>query len=377
MSAAKPCQQQLQAAIVCMQFSAPGECGCFDPDTFAVTFEEDTRTSYLSAQAFVSPSSAEFCDVSNQRVCDFYNTNQSCCCQSETETYRRCLFETILPLELPRPISFETSDCENLCSSGGEEKDGGSNIGIIAGIIAAVALIGALGAFLYCRRRRHAKDTVPAQIRAGRKVEDKQSDDGTHPQDGTGDMSAGEQSSAGEVDLERGASTQAPPVVPPRSLLQEAEEEIAELDLKAEKLRSKREAIENWHKDRKNGSNRSLDSYKTDEENMDEEEKERRRAERRAKREAKRAAIRAAEKELALTGRSTEEGPSPDQPIRRLSNRSLEHGGTENHHERSTSGHRLERKSSRSKLSDDDDRGERSTGNRKERRSSRSRLDDH
>ena len=375
MSAAKPCQQQLQAAIVCLQFSNPGECGCFDPDTFPVTFEEDTRTSYLSAQAFISPSSSEFCDISNQRVCDFYQANQSCCCQSETEIYRRCLFETILPLELPRPISFETSECQNICGSGDETMEGGSKVGIMAGVIAAVALVGSLGAYLYCRRRR-ATTSIPVELRVGGKFEAKQSDDGTHPQDITGDMSTGELSSAGEVDVERGAPTQPPaPVVPSRSLLQEAEEEMVELDLKAEKLRSKREAIENWHKDRKNGSNRSLDSYKSDEENMDEEEKQRRRAERRAKREAARAAIRAAEKELALTGPSTNEGPSPDRPVRRSSNRSLERA--DNRIERSSSSNKLERKSSRSKLSDEDDGADRSTGYRKERRSSRSRLDDH
>lgn len=359
MSAARACAQELQLAVVCQQFAFPGECDCFDPDTFANTFEEDVRISYLTSQAFAAPSSPNFCDVANERVCTSWRTNQSCCCQAETELYRQCLFETVFPAELPRPLALETIDCKNTCPEVSNGDDGGDSMTIIiAAAAGGVALLVAIGAMFYCRRRR-ARNAVPVDTKVG-SVEQARGYD-TKSQDMTM-----EKSSAGdhEADLERGAgmlghqqhhadptepassserssksksskksvsrSYESPPKTEQRDLAKEAEKDLEELDLKAEKLRSKRDAIEHWHKDRKSGSTRSLDSYVSDEENLNDEEKERRRAERRAQRAARREEIRRA-KELADKKAAEQEGGVPakqeDRPapttIRRSSKRDL------------------------------------------------------
>jgi LPXTG-motif cell wall-anchored protein len=308
------------------------------------------------------------------------------------------LVETVFPLELPRPVAFETTTCQNTCDVGGNV-DGGSSTGMIAGAIVGVALLAAIGAYFYRRRRR--ANSVPAEVNMEEpmknKVETKSkgafwnnqkgsSDDETHPQD-----LAADQSFVDDQDLERGAppNTQRPPVavvsthpvavVSTRNLMEEADEEMTELELKAEKLRAKREAIENWHNDKKKGSNRSLDTYMSEEENLDDEEKERRRAERRARREAKRASIREQER-----AEQSAETPVPP-PVRRSSSRSIEDPDGGEKMRRSSSKSKLERKSSRSKLSDTDDRKERSSNHKeergtssrkKERSSSRSRLND-
>jgi len=374
MSDTSPCQQQLQAAVVCLQFTPPGECGCFQPgEDFSISFEEDTRRAYMSSQAFVSPLKSNFCDVSNQRVCDFYNTNQSCCCQSETAVYRQCLVENVFPLELPLPVAPETTACKNICNVTGETNDG-KKTGNFVGPVVAVILLIIIGVIVFYSRRRRMANGIPVDVHVedlnskGRfwNIGKKRTDDETHPGDIPGDQSSAGHSGGGEeANLEEGRGLSAPhPPVPvvnhhpfeqeiardtsmarSRSVMQDVEEEMRELDLKAERLRAKREAIENWHKDHKQGSTRSLDSFKSDEENLDEEEKERRRAERRAKREAKRAALRAEKECLGLNESSSElssfrSRDVPDEEQRKTKRRSK-------------SRDKLERNSSRSKPLDD------------------------
>ena len=160
--AADPCSAEFRAAFICLNTQPPSLCGCFGADV--TTFEEDmqrtARENFLGAMAFAAPQDPAFCDVANDRVCQYYQTEQSCCCQAETELARRCFVENVVINEMPMPLS---APCPNDCSPKlKEDGGGGGSAGVVIAILLILMLLGGGGAFWWRRRKlqREGKETT-------------------------------------------------------------------------------------------------------------------------------------------------------------------------------------------------------------------------
>jgi hypothetical protein len=330
MSAAKPCQTELTEAFICTQVLGPSECDCFDATTFITLFEQQTREAYLSTQAFASPTDVNFCDWANDRVCGFYKQNQSCCCQAETENYRKCLVEKTFPQELPTPIAYETASCQNSCTKnlGGSEvsgSDGDSTLLVAAAVTVVISILVAVAVFFHCHRRRRlsaASSDIPNSVyvekatakesfrwgakRSGAEQQLRdQTTDEVSEESPQHDLESGLKEDEDKM-LERSRSSPKKNPLkekcktlahPPEdcggdddeSLVltsaAEYEEQLKGLS-KAEKLKKKSHAIESWNEERKEGSNRSLQSYLSDNDisKEDKTSREKKRAKRRSKR---------------------------------------------------------------------------------------------
>lgn len=154
------CQTERISATRCIQLQGPSLCDCFDASTFPTTFEADTRQNFLSTQAFASPTYSNFCGIAQDRVCRDFDENHSCCCQEETARFQKCIFETVLPLELPGPLALETANCERDCSlgnptSGAEPEANGLSLWVMI-ISLVVFAVAAAVCFFQRKRFMHA-----------------------------------------------------------------------------------------------------------------------------------------------------------------------------------------------------------------------------
>jgi hypothetical protein len=108
----------------------------------------------MKAMAYALPADPKFCGEANQKVCDYYISNQSCCCQEETAAYRQCLFNEVL---VPS-VGLISTQCFDTCSQkgGGSSSGGGPGTGVIVGVIVALLiLVGICGAtYIYLRRNQ-------------------------------------------------------------------------------------------------------------------------------------------------------------------------------------------------------------------------------
>jgi hypothetical protein len=293
----------------------PFECDCFDTSTaFQGDFIEKTRSSFLSSQAFVSPQDPGFCEAANQKVCDYYQVNQSCCCQFETEAARICLVERVLPNELMTPL---IEPCANDCTASGLEGsgDGGSALVLVAAAAGGgILLLLVVTCYFGWRRRRQnsapsneEKEVVQKKgfsFWSSKSKKDKKVDV-VDKKDTTQLLELSFQGSS-EEDLEKGASSDpdsyldissdseegeepkssedgnvvynSKPVVKSvqsKASLQHhqdeakarepAKESNTEQASKTEQLKKKRAAIESWNSEKKQGSSRSLQSFMSEE----------------------------------------------------------------------------------------------------------------
>jgi hypothetical protein len=294
----RQCQTELTEAFICTQVLGPAECDCFDPAAFTTAFEQQTRESFLGTQAFVSTVDPSFCSLANDQVCDYYEMNQSCCCQYETEQYRKCLFETVLVNELQAPLA---EPCKNTCAMNGSGGGGGGDsttlIVAVAAVVVVIALAG--GGYFYCRRRRqkttrsaekqvtenkgfsfwHAKDgkNATTENKGNGKIDD--AHDNTSEEDIERAVSSDSASSSYSDDSDS-KKTSSKPVIN-RNIVYEESKPVAKMipskahsesrnedqdddkdaACKASQLKKKRHAIETWNSEKKHGSNRSLQSY--------------------------------------------------------------------------------------------------------------------
>lgn len=270
---------------MCINMAGLGECDCFDTTTFTTQFEEDIRSSFLSTQAFAAPIDPMYCNIANQRICQFSEMNHSCCCNAETELYRKCLVETVFPQELPPPVAYETSTCQHVCPTmGSENQSKATMVGSIAGVLVLV-----FGSVLICYNRRRntccnkklPDEGLQKKTRMGgfwSRHCDVEHPPKETPNEVVVDLESGDQNST-LIDEERSDTSLKADVpvyvtknTPSKAFLEEVGEslpkqmpceivlESEERNSKAEILRKKR-AIEDWNKDRKDGSARSLQSY--------------------------------------------------------------------------------------------------------------------
>jgi hypothetical protein len=145
------CVLELSAAAECVAIDTGATCAeCFDPSTFQETFPDDVRTNLYSALAFVAELDPQFCAVANDRVCEAYTTNQSCCCPTETEVYRKCLFNDIMLNQFP--FASCTDNCGE-STSATVAKGGGMGLVVIIAVSVAAILLGCMGFFFYRRKR--------------------------------------------------------------------------------------------------------------------------------------------------------------------------------------------------------------------------------
>eukprot|EP00980_Cylindrotheca_fusiformis_P005115 scaffold1087_cov136-Cylindrotheca_fusiformis.AAC.1 len=149
-----PCFTEFSAANVCLQSNGPAVCNCYeDLNRFPTTFPQVMQLSFSSAQAFSLPSDPAFCEMANERVCGTFKSDFSCCCQEEVETYRKCLFDRVFVPAVPGI----QSGCKDSCSwegIGREETDASGGGGTTAAIVCVLVFLGGCGAGYWIMKRR-------------------------------------------------------------------------------------------------------------------------------------------------------------------------------------------------------------------------------
>ncbi len=274
---------------MCINMKGPGYCDCFDAATVATQFERDIRSIFLSTQAFVAPSDPVYCEIANERICQFSESNHFCCCQAETEHYRKCLVETVLPPELPPPVAYETTTCQHVCIAVQEE--GNSKVVTIGAATGAVTVLVAVFILIFFPRRRRATRNEDGERNLTSPIVNKtipkssfwkRNNEAQKPRCETIDgnildvESSGPISTSSEEESALARSIVARQiyihnVAPSKAFLKEEQSciklnssedfvEYGDTYSKVHKVRKKR-AIEDWNKYRKEGSNRSLQSY--------------------------------------------------------------------------------------------------------------------
>jgi hypothetical protein len=122
-------------------------------------------------------------------VCDHYQTTQSCCCERQTEAYRKCFFNTVLVDEVPM-----TTPCEDTCGIPTTvkegDKDGGGTV-FLLGFLVAIVIASGVGYLLFRKGRAPQKEyTLPTIISAS-------SSDDDHPRTGSEDGDSADVESEG------------------------------------------------------------------------------------------------------------------------------------------------------------------------------------
>ena len=194
-----PCEDFVRAAFVCIQVTNPTECGCFapDPTAFMSTFPADTQSAFMSSMAFTDPSNPQFCDVANEKVCQNYEANHSCCCTFETEEARKCLVSQVYSNQLPMPLMAPCSGECAVSSEGG----GDDNMMIIIGAAAGGAvLLLCVVFYMWWRRRRAASNDASASGKDGNEKDKKKS------KKSGSNTSKGSHSKEGDEDIEEGGA---------------------------------------------------------------------------------------------------------------------------------------------------------------------------
>lgn len=140
-------------------------------------FPASITQQFMTTMAFVAPSDSGFCATANDRACDFYKANQSCCCQGtsilfwmrlqtlefffshidliaysspfteEVSRYRTCYINEGVSSSMQLPVP-----CEDSCNwqSGGNDESGKSPIAMI---VVFLLLIATLIAMYFLRKR--------------------------------------------------------------------------------------------------------------------------------------------------------------------------------------------------------------------------------
>jgi hypothetical protein len=278
-----PCGEFVENAFVCLQVRGPMECGCFgDISIFLDDFLSTTRENFLSTMAFVAPQSPTFCDAANDRVCEFYTTNQSCCCQAETEMARQCLVENVLSNELPMPLA---EPCKSDCSPKVEEKSDGDSGGGSGGVVVAILFVllllgGGAGYYMWRRRKLQQQQGGKDETKDDEYDEDDEESSSADEDEEVfavkeiscafSDHSSSNSSDDETEDMERGIQGKpAPKIIPSKSSRPQAKQQPEDAKLESQEsalsktaeLKKKRNAIETWNNAKKQGSTKSLLSF--------------------------------------------------------------------------------------------------------------------
>lgn len=285
MSESDLCSNELSAANNCLQVSGDTACECYeDINDFPTSFPSAMRVTFSSAQAFALPSDPFFCDTANARVCGVFKSDFACCCQDEVEAYRKCLFNKVLVPSIP---TVEQT-CEDSCSWNTITKpnEGGSGGGTAAAITCVLLLLAACGAgYWYIKRKKQrnghdngdtASDNVfmnklesfrtfiSSSTQRGKNKEtvertNQDIERGMYTSESVSDVTTISDNCHGK---HRKDSSSKQKSTTPHCL----DDNEGNAKSKTDHLRHKRDAIENWVVEKKNGSNRSLQDYLEDEE---------------------------------------------------------------------------------------------------------------
>ncbi|KAL3915366.1 MAG: hypothetical protein SGILL_005693 [Bacillariaceae sp.] len=277
------CDAFKAATVQCVAMDMTGECqACIDIETLAVDFPSSLKSLFASTQAFAIPGTPQYCSVAQDRVCGEISTNYSCCCDEQIAEWQNCLVEQVFSkdLSLAQP-------CTSNCGGGGNSGGGGGSTAMYAGIGAAVGVVVvALLTWCYCRRRRNraaaaAGDVASRGLKGNGEETIKDSKTNSDRDQGAlDDMEEGRLTSDEDDSSSHDPKSSAPPAVVNTKPLKD--DEISEVDhhdhegdrvpskASMSSARHKKKAIEEWHKQKKAGSNRSLDSFVSGEGSDDE-----------------------------------------------------------------------------------------------------------
>mmetsp|Transcript_25130 Transcript_25130/g.44012 ORF Transcript_25130/g.44012 Transcript_25130/m.44012 type:complete len:499 (+) Transcript_25130:44-1540(+) len=269
-----PCDSFKSAAIQCVAMDTTGSCAsCIDLESFATDFPKDIKTLFASTQAFAIPGTSQFCSVANDRICAEVEGNWSCCCKEEVAAYQNCLVEQVYSAELSLP-----QPCSSVCGGSGSGS-GGFPVGIVAGI-AVVAIVAAGLAWFFCRRRRMRAAAAKSDDDMGSHkdaVEDAPLNDLEEGVNTSISNDSDERSDKHKRYKERksrhnhedskGKETTniedpTPAMITSAQIDDEEKDDRHDLSKQVSSTaRHKKHAIEQWHKSKKAGSNRSLESF--------------------------------------------------------------------------------------------------------------------
>jgi hypothetical protein len=258
------CAIELNGLTRCLAETPASQCGCYESEnygSFTETYPDKLEELFLTTNSFFADTDPKYCSAANSRMCEYVVENNSCCCGGYIETYRQCFFNEYLLSKYPSVIRANYCEATKSCmddpsgndvaafpetqspnsGGGGDDDDMTMIYGIAGGAAGALVLLGLLMCFC-CRRHtggEENKDKAPKSV-------------GDDVETGSGSLT------------EEGASpTSTAPNTDARQKSKAAmtEDEAA---LKKEKLRKRRAAIEGWIDGKKEGSDRSLQSYKSD-----------------------------------------------------------------------------------------------------------------
>jgi hypothetical protein len=271
------CDIELNGLFRCLVETPVSQCGCYESEdygSFTETYPNKLEELFLTTNSFFADTDPKYCSAANSRMCDYVVENNSCCCGGYIETYRQCFFNEYLLSKYPSVLVANYCEATKSCmddpsgndvaafpetqspssGGGGEVIDKTMIHSIAGGAAGALVLLGLIMCFC-CRRHTNPrgeedKDTEPKSV--GDDVE-------------TGSESLNEEGDRQHLQQPQHASpTSTASDTDTRQKSKAAMTDDEAILLRKESLRKKRAAIEGWNDGKKQGSDRSLQSYKSD-----------------------------------------------------------------------------------------------------------------
>jgi hypothetical protein len=255
------CAIELNGVARCLAETPVSQCGCYESEdygSFTETYPNKLEELFLTTNSFFDATDPKYCSAANSRMCEYVVENNSCCCGGYIETYRQCFFNEYLLSKYPKVIVANYCEATQSCMddpsgndvaafpetqspNSGNDDDKTMVYSIAGGATGALVLIGLLMCFC-CRRHTGGEE-----------------DKGTAPKLVGDDVETGSGSLTEEGErLPTGTAPNTDTKQKSKAALTEDEEVL----LKKENIRKKRAAIEEWNDGKKQGSDRSLQSYK-------------------------------------------------------------------------------------------------------------------
>lgn len=133
---------RLFLANFCLQQTPPNKCSCYNNTvTFVRDYPALLQRQFFETQALILDTSPEFCSTASDRMCDSFVENNTCCCGEDVQIYRKCLFDKVLVPAVPR-LQAAVSNCTDSCDYKTYHMDNGNNnLGPILGGVAGGILL--------------------------------------------------------------------------------------------------------------------------------------------------------------------------------------------------------------------------------------------
>jgi hypothetical protein len=158
------CPEEKAEANLCIQMTPPETCSkCYDDtSSFGETYAIDLRSQFLETQGYVTDTDPKFCSIANDRMCNYFTTNNGCCCVEIVQTYRKCLFDNVLIPSVPRVqagsvacidrCDYFTHNVAGAAAATEEGGDDGGSLGVIIGaaVGGVVVLLAVVFGVYYC-----------------------------------------------------------------------------------------------------------------------------------------------------------------------------------------------------------------------------------